>query len=202
MIIPSSIAEKLAEAIDGLIAPPIYYGITRSLLAYSGSLTVPQDVFKQYVKGILTSLAKHGFKKAIVINGHGGHINELKEVAIDVWSESKLMTVMFHWWIALEQYTKEFFKGQGGHAAIDETAMILAIDNNLVKEKLYSEDATATYMQGVDVFPFHGPVILYKEGEGFPEFDSTKSVQFFEGAVSNSIKIIKEILAKWKSNLR
>ena len=50
VIIPSSIAEKLAEAIDGLIAPPIYYGITRSLLAYSGSLTVPQDVFKQYVK--------------------------------------------------------------------------------------------------------------------------------------------------------
>jgi creatinine amidohydrolase len=202
VLIPCSIAERLAEAIDSLIAPPIYYGVTRSLLAYSGSLAVPSDVFKQYVKGVLMSLAKHGFKKVIVINGHGGHINELKEVAIEVWSESKLMTVMFHWWIALGQFTKDFFKEQGGHAAVDETAMMMAIDENLVKEKLYSEEASATRMEGVDVYPSHGSVILYKEGEGLPTFDSFKSTQYLEGVASNTIKIIKEILAKWNSNMR
>jgi creatinine amidohydrolase len=202
VMIPCKIAEKLAEVVDGLIAPPIYYGITRSLVGYTGSLTVPPDTFTQYVKAILLSLAKHGFKKAIVINGHGGHVNELKDIATEVWSESKLMTVMFHWWIALEQYTKDFFKEQGGHAAVDETAMMLAIDESLVKEKLYSEDASATLMQGVDVFPFYGPVILYKRGEGFPEFDTSKSAQYFEGVISHTIEIIKEILAKWKSNLR
>jgi creatinine amidohydrolase len=185
VLIPCSLAERLAESLDCLIAPPVYYGVTRSLVAYSGSLTVSPDVFKQYIRGILTSFAKHGFKKAVVINGHGGHLNELKEVAQEVWSESRLMTVMFNWWIAVEQFTKDFFKQQGGHAAIDETAMMMAIDEDLVKEKLYSEQASATFMQGVDVYPFHGPIILYKKGEGLPTFDASRARDYFDGVVDN-----------------
>ncbi|WXG46060.1 MAG: creatininase family protein [Candidatus Atabeyarchaeum deiterrae] len=199
VLIPVSLAERIADTLDALIAPPISYGITRSLLAYSGSLTVSSQVFKEYVKGILESLARHGFKKVIVVNGHGGHLNELKEVGMEIWSGFRLKTVMFHWWLALGEFTKEFFGEQSGHAAIDETAMIMAIDENLVKEELYSEQAVATNMQGVDVYPFHGSVILYKKGEGFPVFDASKATEYYEGVVKNTIELLKEILDKWNS---
>nr|MDO8133439.1 creatininase family protein [Candidatus Njordarchaeum guaymaensis] len=197
VLIPVSLAERIADAVDGLIAPPVYYGVTRTLLAYSGSLMIPSEVFKEYVKAILISFARHGFKKAIVINGHGGHLDELKEIAIEVWTKSQLKTVMFHWWIALEEFTKDFFKEQGGHAAVDETAMIMAIDESLVKKELYSEEALATNMQGVDVYPFHGPVILYKKGEGLPTFNAEKATEYIEGVARKATEIIKEIVAKW-----
>jgi creatinine amidohydrolase len=197
VLIPVSLAETIAEAVDGLIAPPIYYGVTRSLLAYPGSLMIPSEVFKEYVKAILLSFARHGIKKAVVINGHGGHLDELKEIAIEVWTASKLKTVMFHWWLALQEFTKAFFKGEGGHAAVDETAMIMAIDESLVKKELYSEEVLATKMEGVDVYPFHGPVILYKNGEGLPTFDAVKATKYFEGVTERATEMIKGIVAKW-----
>jgi creatinine amidohydrolase len=197
VLIPVNLAEKIAEAVDGLIAPPVYYGVTRSLLAYPGSLMIPSDVFKEYVKAILLSFARHGFKKAVVINGHGGHLDELKEIAIEIWTASKLKTVMFHWWVALQEFTKEFFKGEGGHAAIDETAMIMAIDESLVKKELYSEEALATEMQGVEIYPFHGPIVLYKKGEGLPNFDVAKANKYFEEVAKRATEMIKEILAGW-----
>jgi creatinine amidohydrolase len=38
--IPSSIAERIAEPVNALIAPAVNYGITKSLLPYPGSVTV------------------------------------------------------------------------------------------------------------------------------------------------------------------
>ena len=197
VLIPVNLAEKMAEAVDGLIAPPVYYGVTRSLLAYPGSLMIPSDVFKEYVRAILLSFARHGFKKAVIINGHGGHLNELKEIAIEIWTASKLKTVMFHWWVALQEFTKEFFKGEGGHAAVDETAMIMAIDESLVKKELYSEEALATEMPGVEIYPFYGSIVLYKKGEGLPHFDVVKSTKYFEGVAKRATEMIKEILTGW-----
>jgi creatinine amidohydrolase len=200
VLIPVNIAQKLADAVDSLIAPPINYGVTRSLLGYPGSLTVSSQTFKQYVKDILLSFAKHGFRKVIVINGHGGQMNELKEIAADVWSEAKLRTIMFHWWIALEQFTKDFFKQQGGHGAIDETAMITAIDESLVKKEFYSEESAAVNVPGIDVYPFQAPIILYRKGEGLPVFDSRRASEYFKGVIANTIEIVKDILAKWNKN--
>jgi creatinine amidohydrolase len=200
ILIPVDIAEKLADAVNSLIAPPVNYGITRSLLAYTGSLTVPSQAFKEYVKGILLSFAEHGFRKVIVINGHGGQMNELKEVAMEAWSEKKLKTIVFHWWIAVEQFTKDFFKQQGGHGAIDETAMIMAIDESLVKKELYSEESAALSSPGVDVYPFHAPIVLYKKGEGLPVFDMRKATEYSKGVIENTIEMVKDILVKWNRN--
>lgn len=200
ILIPVNIAEKLADAVDSLIAPPVNYGITRSLLAYPGSLTVSSQAFKEYVKGILLSFARHGFRKAIVINGHGGQMNELKEVAMEVSSETKLKTIIFNWWIALEQFTKDFFKQQGGHGAIDETAMITAIDESLVKKEFYSEESAAVNSPGIDVYPFQAPIILYKKGEGLPIFDTRKAAEYSKGVIAYTIEMVKDILAKWNKN--
>ena len=39
-IVPQSLAASLAPRLGGLIAPPIAYGVTNSLLPYPGSTTV------------------------------------------------------------------------------------------------------------------------------------------------------------------
>jgi creatinine amidohydrolase len=200
IMIPVSITERLADEIDSLIAPPVNYGVTRSLLVYPGSLTVPSPAFKEYVKGILLSLSKHGFRKTVVINGHGGQMNELKEVGMEVWSETGLKTIIFNWWIALEQFTKDFFKQQGGHGAIDETAMITAIDESLVKKEYYSEESAAVNTPGIDVYPFQAPIILYKKGEGLPIFDNRKADEYSKGVIEKTIAMVKDILAKWDKN--
>ena len=53
--IPESIAEYLADKIDGLIAPTLSYGITKSLYGYPGSITIQSDNFRNFVDDILKS---------------------------------------------------------------------------------------------------------------------------------------------------
>ncbi len=80
--IPSSIAERIAEPVNALIAPTIPYGITRTLLPYPGSLTVPPGTFEHYVAAVAASLADAGFKRIVFLNGHGGNTEILKDISI------------------------------------------------------------------------------------------------------------------------
>ncbi|MGB2770065.1 MAG: creatininase family protein, partial [Candidatus Zixiibacteriota bacterium] len=74
--IPLFICEKISDDLKAIIAPPVYYGITRSLYSYPGSLTVSSSTFENYLTEIMLSLGKKGFSRVVVMNGHGGHFNE------------------------------------------------------------------------------------------------------------------------------
>ena len=67
-----AIARAIAARTNALIAPVIPYGITGSMDAYPGAFTIPEDVYRPYVKAVLLGLAKNRFKNIILINGHGG----------------------------------------------------------------------------------------------------------------------------------
>ena len=44
-IIPQALARDLAPRFDALVAPPVTYGVTNSLLPYPGSTTVSSETF-------------------------------------------------------------------------------------------------------------------------------------------------------------
>jgi hypothetical protein len=48
-IIPEALAADLAPKLNGLVAPPIAYGVTNSLLPYPGSTTVSSATFSAYL---------------------------------------------------------------------------------------------------------------------------------------------------------
>jgi creatinine amidohydrolase len=188
-IIPESIAEEIAETINGVIAPTLSYGITHSLLPYPGSITLKEETFVRVVQEISFGLADNGFDTIIFLNGHGGHIEELKHVVHNLWLEKKTKSIIIHWWFLTEQLVKKIWGETGGHAGLDETAMIYAIDKDLVKKKYLKKEMAMFIKQGFRPTPFPGSIILYKEGQGFPKLDS-RCKQFFD----ESVKLItKEI---------
>src|SRR5438067_13752402 len=65
-------AREIAPRVNAMVAPVIPYGFTGILDAYPGSFTVPEDAFRNYVRAVLTGLAKNTFKNLILLNGHGG----------------------------------------------------------------------------------------------------------------------------------
>jgi creatinine amidohydrolase len=117
--IPVFIAEKIAHDLNAIVAPPVYYGITRSLYSYPGSLTTSSPAFESYLTEIMLSLADKGFSRVLVINGHGGQMDELKNAAMKVHREKKVKVAVIHWWILCEELTKTFFGETGGHAGLD-----------------------------------------------------------------------------------
>ncbi len=196
-IIPETIANRIAPEIKAFIAPTINYGITHSLLGFAGSLTVSSATFKAYVLDIMTSMASKGIKKLIVINGHGGQMNELKEAAYEVFEKTGLKVAVLHWWILCEDIVPKIYNTEGGHAAVDETAAIIACAPDSVKKEYYNPKMLYQMRPGLSPYPTPTPILIYKENTGALDFDSAKANKYFDAVCDKMKNIIKDTLSGW-----
>ncbi|MGB3092309.1 MAG: creatininase family protein [Candidatus Zixiibacteriota bacterium] len=196
--IPLFICEKISDDLKAIIAPPVYYGITRSLYSYPGSLTVSSSTFENYLTEIMLSLGKKGFSRVVVMNGHGGHFNELKNAAMRAHREEKAKVAVIHWWILCEELTRKFFGETGGHAGLDENAAVLAIDSKLVKRSRYKKDMVFEMKNGMHCLPAPGSILTYKEGEGFPQFDGKKAKLYMNKVTTKIKKEILDLFRRWE----
>ncbi len=65
-----AIAEDASAQTGVLIAPPTWYGWSPHHLVAPGTVSVRPEVLAEMLYDIIKSLAKHGFKKFVVVNGH------------------------------------------------------------------------------------------------------------------------------------
>ena len=196
--IPESIAAGIAERLNALIAPTVNYGITKSLYRYNGSVTVTPSTLELYVYDILDSFADTGFHNIILMNGHGGNNAALKEVAYRFHHTRKANIAVIHWWQLCEEMTREFFGHQGGHAGTDETAFIQAVDPKLVDQSVYDPGLAYYYRPGADVYPVPGSILIYKDGEGYPNFDAEQAEQFRKKVIDTVGDFTQSVLERWK----
>ncbi|MGB7227960.1 MAG: creatininase family protein, partial [Candidatus Acidiferrales bacterium] len=170
---PIAIAHAIAGDVNALIAPNISYGVTGILAPYPGSIQIPPDVFRAYVRAVLLGLVKNGFRNIIILNGHGPQVGILQGLAEEIALENKVNTLVVNWWILSSDVTREVFGEDGGHATNNETAMVQAVDPKLVHWDLFSGKDMATALpspaDGWSATPFPSTIILYTEGQGLPK---------------------------------
>ncbi|MDH4223481.1 MAG: creatininase family protein [candidate division Zixibacteria bacterium] len=195
--IPQRISEMIAGDLKAMVAPPVYYGVTRNLYHFPGSLSVSSQTFENYLYEIIDSMAEKGFSKIVVINGHGGHLNELKNAALKVYKTRKAKIAVIHWWLLCDDITNEVYGVSGGHAGIDETAGILAIDKTLVKRNRYKKEMVYKGTESVNVMPFPSSIGLYKEGEGYPDFDEKKAKIYLKKVAEKIKDNLLDIFKRW-----
>jgi creatinine amidohydrolase len=196
--IPEAIAEGIAERLNAIIAPTVSYGITKSLYRYKGSSTIETSTFKLYVRDILDSFARSDFKNIIILNGHGGNNDALKTVAYEFHKENKANICVIHWWELCEDFTSQFYDNIGGHAGNNETAMVHAIDPALAGEEDYDPDLAYWYRPGANVYPVPGNILLYKEGEGYPDFDEKKAKEYQRKVIEIIGDFVELVIKRWK----
>lgn len=128
-LIPDKILDLIEEKNDNiLIAPMIPYGACQSLADYPGTINIDPDVLYQYVYQIVDGLYKHGARKILVLNGHGGNIKTIERIGLE-FDKKGAMVVMLNWWLMAWDMKPEW---KGGHGGGEETAAILGIDPALV----------------------------------------------------------------------
>ena len=197
---PIAIARKLAVELNAMVAPAVNYGMTGSLDAYPGSMTISEKAYRAYLGDILEGLAKQGFKNIIVINGHGGgQTAVLEQLSEETGRAHQVRTLVVNWWSYCSDITLKIFGEDGGHAGWNETAMVQAIDKKLVHPERYS-DAMATPRPPAatwSAYPFPSSIILYKPGQGYVKFDQTKADQYFAAVVEKTGELIKDTISKW-----
>jgi creatinine amidohydrolase len=198
---PVKIAEAIAPVVNALIAPHIGYGITGSLAPYPGNLHLPTEVYKPYVRAVLEGLVKCGFKNLVVINGHGGNTAALQELTQEVALGHGVNAMVINWWGAASDITLEVFGEDGGHAGINETAFIQAINPALVRKERYTREMAQPNPRpdAWSATPFPSTIGLYKEGQGYPrDFNQKQAEEYHRRVVARVAAIVKDTLTRWQ----
>ena len=196
--IPEDLAVRIAERVNALVAPTVCYGVTKSLYRYRGSSTVNPETFGLYLRDILESFADSEFKNIIIMNGHGGNNSVLKQLAHDFHHDSNCNIAVVHWWHLCAEMTEEFYGHVGGHGGTDETAMVQAIDPALTVPEAFDKDEAWYFRPGADVYPVPGSILLYKEDEGYPDFDLEKAKQYREKVIDVVGEFVETVLERWR----
>lgn len=201
IIAPVAIARAISDRVNAMIAPVVAYGFTGVLDAYPGSFTIPEDVYRSYVRAVLIGLARNKFRNIIMLNGHGGGQTAiLSALAQDVGRETNTRILVVNWWSYCSDVAQQVFGEDGGHAGNTETAFMLAVDPSLVHKERYSGPDMATAIPAPNTwsaYPFPSSILLYKEGEGHPVFDADKAQTFFNKVNDKIARLIEDTIRKW-----
>lgn len=197
---PTAMAHTIARRVNAMIAPTLPYGMTGSMEAYPGAFQITESAYRPFIKQVMEGLAKNGFKNIVILNGHGGgQTAVLQSVAADVSAEKKVRILVINWWSFASDETKEVFGEDGGHAGLNETAFIQAIDRQLVHRERYNPDLATPYpAPGTwSAVPFPSSIGLYQKGQGYPKFDQAKADEYYKKVTDKVATFINEIVKKW-----
>ena len=99
-ILAEQVAVEAAEPLGVPVFPVLAYGITPYFLAYPGTVSLRISTYLDVVRDILDSLVGHGFKRLLIVNGHGG--NSPAQSFVGEWlTQHPEVRVKFHnWWNA------------------------------------------------------------------------------------------------------
>ncbi|WP_053947196.1 creatininase family protein [Halolamina sediminis] len=136
-----TVAEAGADAYEAetgetvLVAPTVPVGISEEHRAFDGTLWVSPDTFRAYVREIVESLAASDGPDAVVlVNGHGGNVDALREVAARLTRDEVARVAPFTWFEAVGEHSSDM-----GHAGPLETAFLRHDRPELVHEDRIDE---------------------------------------------------------------
>lgn len=128
-LIPDKILTLIEEKSDVLIAPTIPYGACESLSNFPGTIDLGTDVLYDVLRAICDGLYKHGARKFMFLNGHGGNISTLDKLGLYLYKKGAL-AAQLNWWLMAWDLNPEW---KGGHGGAEETAGVLAVNPDFVQ---------------------------------------------------------------------
>jgi creatinine amidohydrolase len=99
-ILAERIAVEAAEPLGVPVFPVVAYGITPYFRAFPGSITLRIDTYLRVVGDILDAMAEQGFKRILLVNGHGGNVPAQSLVGEWMADRSDVRIKFHNWWNA------------------------------------------------------------------------------------------------------
>ncbi len=136
-MIPVRIMEMIEERVGSeiVIAPALPYGCTEDLRGFAGTISLGMDGLTMVLSRICNQLFDYGFRHFVILNGHGGNCKAIEQVGLELYARGGLLARV-DWWLLAGQLNP-FYKG--GHGGGEETAGVMAVDENLIKREWLHE---------------------------------------------------------------
>lgn len=144
-VCPTGVAMHAAELIPNevLILPTIPHGYTAHVMDFPGTVNIHYEHFIQSTLDVVKSLAYHGFKKIILLNGHGSNMPNLDLATRRANLETDSEIILCAWWNLLtvdkewiKTWRESEFPGGWSHACELETSVYMYLDPDNVRTDL------------------------------------------------------------------
>jgi creatinine amidohydrolase len=145
--LPVEVDTRLAETIalrtarkitargdDALVLPVVWTGLSEHHMSFGGTITLDLPAFGAIIESICRSLLRHGFRRIVLLNAHGGNENALRTLTDELTPKLQVPIVQFTYWHAAAPAIAEILEAQTAlmHACEAETSMMMAARPDLV----------------------------------------------------------------------
>jgi creatinine amidohydrolase len=196
---PWEIAVRLSDHTGVLLAPPVNYGMSLHHMGFPGSLSLRPTTVASVIIDLLESAYEHGFRRILLLNGHGGNAAAIQVALAEALHELHGMEVRLSSWWQEPEVGKVFEEAYPGeppaHADAGETAMLLAIRPDAVHlERVeYSPEAPRGLFLTRQVFLDHYP-------HGVIGNDPRRALaEVGERAISVAVAAYAKVLDAWQT---
>ncbi len=128
-MIARATAKAIGEKANAPVVPVMPIGNARNLMGFPGTATLDPELLREIMVQVCEAYIRHGAKRFLFINGHGGNTATLKMVSADLYAKHGVLSTQTEWWITLPQISEYPCNDHGGHY---ETSMMMAVDEKLV----------------------------------------------------------------------
>ncbi len=121
-----------------VLVPPINHGYSPHHMDFPGAITIGWDTFIKYMLDVCKSLVAHGFRRILIVNGHGSNTPFVDIIARLTVVETGALAAAINYWNApgvheIAESLRESEKiGGMNHACEFETSIYLALRPDLV----------------------------------------------------------------------
>ncbi len=140
-----------------LVLPPISYGLNMHHIDFPGTIHIEPDVFIAFGLNITKSVAYHGFKKILIVNGHGSNTPLIDLIARKTVLETdSLCAALGYFGLAMEAFLKVKDTAVMAHADEFETSLYLHLAPERVQmdKAGYGDDVMGKYMSSDSMYTY------------------------------------------------
>ena len=186
-LIPFYLATAACSIENVLLAPPISFGLSQWASAYPGTITLNTSTYICLVKEIVESLFSSGFRKLLILNGHGFN-RSVCPALIEILTSYENAEIIFEQWYDLPSVKKLRNNIPAGHATWIETFNF---------NKLCAGERTQPYLVNTSPNMLINPKKLksiMKNGYGIGKLNETNKMDdYFSDIVQDICNILKQM---------
>ncbi len=203
-LLVTAVAEGVEQRLPRqvLLLPTQWFGASSHHLRFGATLSAEVDTHVNMICDLLVPLLEDGYQRIMVLNGHGGNIDTMHVALrrLQPRYRDRLLTAASYWELAEKELAAlaEGPRRSMGHACEFETAMVLALRPDLVRQEEIKDDPPQEepVLRGLFVAEDmkqrtnHGAV-------GYPERASAeKGRTFLSAAIDRAVEVVQALLQR------
>jgi len=134
-------AEKLAPKQPVVVAPTVWFGLADHHIAFGGTFSISFATYHAVLRDLCRSILQAGFRRIVLVNGHGGNIQALATLTGELTRELAAPIATSTYFMEGLWEAAEILEDQKGvmHACEAETSMMMAAHPDLVDRSRLNE---------------------------------------------------------------